>query len=85
MDKKHILRGECDMRKVVEHGKFYQEKKKMVGIPYVECPECGCKIDVDLDCVDYSDSLAHCECECEFSFEEEDVKYKKLRKKHFMR
>ena len=72
------------MRKVIKHGQFYQEKKKIAGIPYVECPECGSRIDIDLDYLDYSEDyysawLVQCKCECRFSFEEEDIMYKKLR------
>lgn len=67
------------MRKVVKHGRFYQEKKKMAGIPYVKCPECDCRIDVDLDYVLDCNAVVHCKCECEFSVEEEDIMYKTLR------
>lgn len=66
------------MRKVIEHGEYYQEKKKIAGIPYVECPECGCPIDVDLDYFDDGNALVGCQCECIFSVEEEDVKYRQL-------
>lgn len=69
------------MRKVIEHGKYYQEKKKIAGIPYVECPECGYEIDVVLDYIVEcnGDGIVYCKCGCKFSAEEEDIKYQKLR------
>lgn len=71
------------MRKVVEHGKYYQEKKKtediLYRIQYVECPECGSRIRINLD----YPMLAVCKCECEFSFEEEDVMCEQLIKYEF--
>lgn len=59
------------MIKVVKHGQFYQEKKKITGIPYVKCPECNSRIFCDLD----YPKLLICECGCEFEFEYEDVEY----------
>lgn len=67
------------MRRVVEHGQFYQEKKKIAGIPYVECPECGFKIDIDLDYYDKGMNLVKCECGCLFSFDVEDIMYRQFK------
>lgn len=73
------------MRKVIKHGKYYQEKKEMAGIPYVECPECGFKIDVNLDYLNDYNAVMCYQCECAFSVEEEDIEYRQLRQKTYFK